>query len=151
MRSKTRDSVGAQKICESLLEPRCGQLNKLTPTIILIFASAVAADVPPPRYPSRTDIPTWWQQTRGFYCPLENSGAGGSLMKFPVSKTDNFTGFNDLPNMLDDALRLGTNVIYLAHWWQLHYIHKGDYTPKEDWGGATALQAGVQAVHDRGG
>ena len=48
-------------------------------TSVLLCAGAASAVEPPPRYPTRSDIPDWWQQTRALYCPLTNSGAGGSL------------------------------------------------------------------------
>jgi len=103
------------------------------------------------RYPTRPDIPAWWQQTRSFYCPLANSGAGGSLMKYNSDKRDNFTGFQDLPNMLEDARRLGSNCVYLVDYWDPDYPHKSDYHPKEAWGGPAGLAQGVTALHALGG
>ncbi len=103
------------------------------------------------RYPDRPDIPAWWQRSRAFYCPLANSGAGGSLMKYKTERTENFKGFRDLPNMLDDARALGTDVIYLVDYWEPGYEYKGEYEPKRTWGGAEALRLGIQEVHRRGG
>ena len=118
--------------------------------VLSVWAWSAGAD-PPARYPERTDIPQWWQQARAFYCPLTNSGAGGSLMKYNADKRDNFDGFLDLPNMLDDAQRLGTNVIYLVDYWDPDYVHKFEYEPKASWGGPAALAQGVQDLHADGG
>ena len=103
------------------------------------------------RYPDRPDIPKWWQNTRAFYCPLANSGAGASLMKYKTERSDGFESFHDLPVMLDDAERLGTNVIYLVDYWEPDYEHKADYRPKLKWGGDDAFREGIEKVHARGG
>jgi len=103
------------------------------------------------RYPQRPDIPRWWQQTRAFYCPLANSGAGSSLMKFKAHREEGFTSFDDLDVMLNDARSLGTNVIYLVDYWEPEYEYKADYRPKQQWGGEAAFRRGIEKVHRRGG
>ncbi|HPD31594.1 MAG TPA: DUF6259 domain-containing protein [Phycisphaerae bacterium] len=106
--------------------------------------SAVGSE---PRYPSRSDIPEWWRNTRAFYCPWENSGAGASLMKFKAHRDEGFESFNDLDKVLDDARRLGTNVLYLVGYWEPDYEHKAEYRPKLKWGGDTAFRQGIEKVH----
>jgi len=103
------------------------------------------------RYPSRPDIPSWWQAARAFYCPLANSGAGSSLMKFKAHREKNFRTFTDLDRMLDDAESLGTNIIYLVDYWEPDYEHKAEYRPRLRWGGDAAFREGVERVHRRGG
>jgi hypothetical protein len=103
------------------------------------------------RYPHRTDIPAWWQETRGFYCPWENSGAGGSLMKYRTHRSGDFKTFDDLDTVLDDAEKLGTNVIYLVGWWEPEYEYKAEYETMKKWGGDEAFKRGVAKVHARGG
>lgn len=103
------------------------------------------------RYVDRPDIPAWWQNTRAFYCPLANSGAGSSLMKYRTERADGFESFRDLDKMLDDAERLGTNVIYLVDYWEPDYEDKSDYRPKLRWGGDEAFREGIEKVHRRGG
>ena len=64
----------------------------------------------------RQDIPSWWKETRAFYCPFANSGAGSSLMKYRTggSLADRLRDFRELPRCLDEAMSLGTNVVYLV-------------------------------------
>jgi len=66
--------------------------------------------------------------------------------------------FRELPKLLDEARKLGTNIVYLWDYWETsnfepiaHYFNKGDYIPRRDLGGAAALAQGIQAVHDCGG
>jgi hypothetical protein len=102
-------------------------------------------------YPDRKDVPVWWQTTRAFYCPWENSGAGSSLMQFKASRDKGFESFADLDKVLDDAARLGTKVLYLVGYWEPDYEHKADYRPKLRWGGDEAFRKGIEKVHQRGG
>ncbi|MBI4578629.1 MAG: hypothetical protein HY718_02950 [Planctomycetes bacterium] len=101
----------------------------------------------------RDDIPAWWRQTRSIYCPFDNSGAGASLMQFQAGggMTDQLTSFRELPRLLDDARRLGSDVIYLVGYWQGGYEAKGDYIPYEALGGEAAFREGIEAVHRRSG
>lgn len=115
-------------------------------------AAAFAQAERKPRYPDRPDIPEWWQNTRAFYCPLANSGAGSSLMKYKTERLPaGFKSFSDLDLMLDDARAIGTNVVYLVDYWEPDYEHKSDYRPKAKWGGEEAFRAGIDKVHQRGG
>jgi hypothetical protein len=102
-------------------------------------------------YPERRDIPEWWQRTRAFYCPWDNSGAGSSLMKYRTSRMGDFETFADLDTVLDDAERMGTNVLYLVGWWEPDYEHKSDYRPRAKWGGEAEFREGIEKVHRRGG
>jgi len=122
----------------------------LSLTVLLAGCATVTAQ--PLRYPQRKDIPRWWQETRAFYCPLANSGAGSSLMKYRTERMpDDFKTFRDLDKVLDDAQALGTNVIYLVDYWEPDYEHKSDYRPKLKWGGDRAFREGIEKVHRRGG
>lgn len=101
----------------------------------------------------RKDIPAWWRNTRALYCPFANSGAGSSLMKYKAGGDlpGRLQDFRDLPRILDEARRLGTNVIYLVDYWQPGYEYKGEYVPYEKCGGETAFRDGIAAVHKLGG
>jgi len=88
----------------------------------------------------RPDIPQWWRNTRAFYCPWENSGAGASLMQFKAHRDRGFESFTDLDKILEDARRLGTNVLYLVGYWEPDYEHKAEYGPNSS-GAATAPSA----------
>jgi hypothetical protein len=62
--------------------------------------------------------------------------------------------FYDLPNLLSEANALGTNILYLTHYWEgtdeggdPPYWNKGDYHPRADLGGQEAFIAGINAVH----
>lgn len=118
--------------------------------LILVLPVGIAC-AEPLRYPSRSDIPRWWQDTRSFYCPLANSGAGSSLMKYKTERTEGFESFHDLDKMLMDARRMGSNVLYLVDYWEPDYEHKSDYRPKLKWGGDAAFRDGVDKVHRLGG
>jgi len=100
----------------------------------------------------RDDIPDWWKQTRSIYCPFANSGAGGSLMKFvsPMLR-DRLTSFEQLDEILHDARKLGSNVIYLVDTWAPGYEYKGDYVLYPELGGERAFRRGVEKVHAEGG
>lgn len=130
------------------VRPRSVQIACLA---IVVLAACVGAAEPVPRYAGRSDIPAWWRQTRAFYCPWENSGAGASLMKYKAHRDEGFGSFVDLDKVLDDARRLGTDVIYLVGYWEPDYEHKADYRPKLQWGGDAALRLGIEKVHRRGG
>lgn len=123
-----------------------GLLVAVLPLVVPL--SAVGSE---PRYPSRSDIPEWWRNTRAFYCPWENSGAGASLMQFKAHRDEGFESFNDLDKVLDDARRLGTSVLYLVGYWEPDYEHKAEYRPKLKWGGDTAFRQGIEKVHRLGG
>ncbi|MHC4796609.1 MAG: DUF6259 domain-containing protein [Planctomycetota bacterium] len=101
----------------------------------------------------RDDIPSWWKECRSFYCPFDNSGAGGSLMQFQTggNLSDDLRDFRKLPKLLDDARKLGTNVIYLVGYWQPGYEYKGEYIPYEQCGGEEAFRDGIAALHRQGG
>lgn len=118
--------------------------------VALVSAAGCVADEPL-RYPERRDIPAWWQQTRAFYCPWENSGAGSSLMKYRAHDKTAFEDFTKLDEVLADARELGTDTIYLVGWWDPDYENKGNYEPKIKAGGAKALREGIEKVHARGG
>lgn len=72
-------------------------------------------------------------------------------MKYRTERSRGFESFDDFPVMLEDARRLGTDVIYLVDFWEPDYEHKADYRPKEKWGGAEAFRRGIERVHARGG
>ncbi|UCD29147.1 MAG: hypothetical protein JSV03_01290 [Planctomycetota bacterium] len=101
----------------------------------------------------REDVPDWWKKCRAFYCPFDNSGAGASLMQFQTggSIPDDLKDFRDLPKLLDDARKLGTNVIYLVGYWQPGYEYKGEYIPYEQCGGERAFRDGIAALKNQGG
>jgi len=119
--------------------------------ITSFLAGPLGAAAPVSRYPSRPDIPEWWRHTRAFYCPWENSGAGASLMQFKAHRTEGFESFNDLDKVLEDARRLGTDVLYLVGYWEPDYEHKAEYRPKRAWGGDAAFRQGIEKVHRLGG
>ncbi len=136
------------------------RMNRVRSSLVLVYLPVVgvlwaggassAADRAL-RYPDRKDIPEWWQQTRAFYCPWDNSGAGSSLMKFKAHRDDGFESFADLDKVLDDAKALGTSVIYLVGYWEPDYEHKAAYKPKLKWGGDKAFREGIAKVHLGGG
>jgi hypothetical protein len=119
----------------------------------LCFATASARGQVKVAGAERDDIPGWWKKSRAFYCPYDNSGAGASLMQFQAggSLPKDLKDFRGLPRLLDDARKLGTNVIYLVGYWQPGYEYKGEYIPYEKCGGEQAFREGIAAVHRQGG
>lgn len=92
-------------------------------------------------------------QERSIYCPAATTGAGGSLMQFWTvgELEERIASFLDLPALLVDARRMGSNTLYLVDWWDGHYSEKGDYRPSAQLGGPEALRHGIAAVHAAGG
>jgi hypothetical protein len=101
----------------------------------------------------RPDVPNWWKTARGFYCPFTDSGAGSSLMKYNAGGNllDRIENFRNLPKVLDEARKLGTNVLYVVDYWEPGYEYKGEYVPWEKAGGGEAYRDGIEAVHKAGG
>ncbi len=100
------------------------------------------------------DSPDWWRRTRAIYAPAACTGAGSNLMKFhgcPGSLDEVIDSFEELPRLLDDARRLGSDVVYLVDYWEGGYSAKGTYEPARKLGGETALRKGIRTVHRRGG
>jgi hypothetical protein len=66
--------------------------------------------------------------------------------------------FLEMPQFLAEANALGTNIVYLTDYWEgadegggLPFWNKGDYSPRADLGGESALIEGIDAVHRLGG
>ncbi|MGB9587996.1 MAG: DUF6259 domain-containing protein, partial [Armatimonadota bacterium] len=98
------------------------------------------------------DTPKWWRETRSIYCPFAASGAGSALLKFPSDDIHSrIKSFEELPKLLDDARKLGSNVVYLVDWWEGGYEMKGNYEPYAKLGGPEAFREGIQGIHKKGG
>ena len=103
-------------------------------------------------------IPTWFRDQGAIYS-FSGAGAGGIYMDFPQqSLKTRIESFQNLPQLLDEAESLGTNILYLWDYWEgaseggrPAYWNKGDYLPRRDMGGETAFREGIRRVHDRGG
>lgn len=84
-------------------------------------------------------------------------GAGSALMSFgartqpPRTLPEHIASFHDLPVLLQQARRLGSDVMYLVDYWEGGYFVKGEYAPRADLGGPDAFRHGVAAVHEAGG
>ncbi len=106
------------------------------------------------------DSPNWARNTPGWYIPSTVS-AGACMLDFPeitflpsLIKT-----FRDLPSLLDQARSLGTDTIYIVEWYEgkqekpsrNYWTYKGDYIPRRDMGGDSALKEGISALHAQGG
>lgn len=126
----------------------------------------------------RADITTYpetpaWLRDAGAIYSANNGGAGGNyLLLAETASIYHRLGqsFNNLPSLVTNAKKMGTNVILLVDWYDRAkltsedkvasnkigavtstYYNKGDYYPREDMGGAEAFKAGVQALHEAGG
>jgi len=111
---------------------------------VLIFAAAESIRA--------VESPAWWEANRAIYCPFAASGAGSALLKCPSDNiTDKLKSFEDLPIVLDDARRLGCNVVYLVDYWEGGYEMKAEYVPRSDLGGPEAFKKGMDAIHKKGG
>lgn len=103
-------------------------------------------------------IPAWFRDQGAIYS-FSGSGGGGIYMEYPQQDLkDRIRSFEDLPDLLDEAMRLGTNILYLWDYWEgtteggrPPYWNKGDYTPRRDLGGDIALKKGIRRIHEKGG
>ena len=75
-----------------------------------------------------------------------------------VARPGRFRSFRQLPELLREAQRFGTSIVYLWDYWEgapgapdEPYWNKGDYRPRGALGGPAALIDGIEAVHDAGG
>ena len=82
---------------------------------------------------------------------------GGQLDVFVV-RPGRFRSFLQLPELLEEARRFGTSIVYLWDYWEgapdapdSPYWNKGDYIPRGALGGEEALIAGIRAVHAASG
>jgi hypothetical protein len=104
--------------------------------------------------------PDWVRNTPGWYIPSTVS-AGVCMLDFPLITflSNLIHDFHELPKLLEQARTLGTSTIYLVDWFEgkpgappfNYWMNKGDYLPRSDMGGPTALQEGISALHARGG
>ena len=75
-------------------------------------------------------------RTRSLYCPAFCGGAGSGLMQYlgpglmDRGIAPRITSFRELPKLLQEARRLGNDVIYLVDYWEGGYFNKGDYLPR---------------------
>jgi hypothetical protein len=102
-------------------------------------------------------VPAWFRDQGAIY-GFSGGGAGGIYLMYPGEDLrQHIDSFRQLPKLLDQAQRLGTNVVYIWDYWQgdpehgRAYLNKGDYLPRADLGGVSAFEDGIKAVHDRGG
>jgi hypothetical protein len=121
------------------------------------------AEQPEGELPSRyVDRPDWFRRAPAIYLPTVVT-AGASTMCFSEQDTwalPNRVGhFSEMPKFLDEAKKLGTNVLYIvdtfqgpddwkkADWRQW----KENYIPRDDLGGPTELRKAIDAIHSAGG
>jgi hypothetical protein len=95
------------------------------------------------------NAPAWARDTPGWYIPNPLS-AGSCMLQFQP-KALPIKDFSQLPILLNQAKSLGTEAIYLVDWYDGGWTNKGDYIPRTDWGGESALKDGISKVHDQGG
>lgn len=104
--------------------------------------------------------PDWARDTPGWYIPSTVS-AGAPMLQFPqIEFLPNLIhSFRDLPTLLTQARSIGTSSLYLVDWFDgqpgarppNYWTNKGDYVPRADLGGESALKDGIAAVHAQGG
>jgi hypothetical protein len=102
-------------------------------------------------------VPAWFRDQGAIY-GFSGGGAGGIYLMYPGEDLkQHIDSFQQLPKLLDQAQRLGTNVVYIWDYWEgdpehgRPYTNKGDYLPRTDLGGVPAFVDGIKAVHQRGG
>ncbi len=102
-------------------------------------------------------IPSWLRDQGAIY-GFSGGGAGGIYLMYPTqSMVQRIKSFRELPQFLEEAKRLGTNIVYLWDYWESApgvswaYGNKGDYLPRSDLGGVAAFIEGVKAIQERGG
>ena len=82
---------------------------------------------------------------------------GRQLDVFSVGK-GLIKSFRKLHKFLQEARAFGTNIVYLADYWEgateggdPRYWNKGDYIPRADLGGEVALIEGIRSIREDGG
>jgi hypothetical protein len=109
-----------------------------------------------------TDRPEWFRRAPGIYLATPVTSGGSSLLfsaKAKWAMPSRISHFKELPTFLDEAKKLGTNVLYLVDvyqgpedWppvkWRLWKEH---FRIREDLGGAKALRKAIDQVHAKGG
>lgn len=103
-------------------------------------------------------IPEWFRDAGAIY-GFSGGGAGAIYMHFPSRQLpERINSFLKLPELLEEAQRLGTNVVYLWDYWEgasegtrPPYWNKGDYIPRKDLGGQQAFKEGIKQLHEQGG
>jgi hypothetical protein len=118
-----------------------------------------------PRPPVRWDEPpAWFRDAPALWCP-SNRTAGSALLTFaprgvsPEDLSERLRDFRELPRLLEQGRRLGTDVVYLTEWYQgapgadphAYWWNKAEYLPRADLGGEAALIEGLAAVRKAGG
>jgi hypothetical protein len=109
------------------------------------------------------DTPPWLREAGGIYM-LGVAGGGSFFDTFPATPIndaylgiENFACDSGLPHrrclgdVLQDAQKLGSNVIYLTQWWRGHYNDQGDWIVDPVLGGAEALAKAVDDIHQPDG
>ncbi|MBZ5611371.1 MAG: DUF6259 domain-containing protein [Acidobacteriia bacterium] len=107
------------------------------------------------KFPS---TPAWFREQGAIY-GYSGGGAGAIYLMYPEEDLkQRIDSFRQLPKLLNEAQRLGTNIVYIWDYWQgnpeqgnRNYFVKGDYLPRPDLGGIPAFTEGVKAVHQNGG
>lgn len=110
------------------------------------------------------DTPAWLKENPLY--SFGGGGAGGIYLRYrPIPLESRIRKFDDLPVLLHDARRFGSDIVYLwDYWeaprdgeyideWQEPYFNKGDYIPRRDgeFGGNEAFTRGIAKVHAEGG
>jgi hypothetical protein len=104
--------------------------------------------------------PDWVRNTPAWYVPSTVT-AGACLLDFPeiTFLSSLIKNFRDFPLLLQQARSLGTETIYIVEWYEgrpgappfNYWTNKGDYIPRLDMGGESALKEGISALHAQGG
>lgn len=110
---------------------------------------------------SYADTPAWMREAGALYSPTSGGAGAIYLYQQPGDPIETrISSFTQLPDLLDEARSLGTDIVYLSDYWEgdnpdvngfPSYYNKGDYVPMAALGGASALTAGISAVHAEGG
>lgn len=104
------------------------------------------------------EVPAWFRDQGAIYS-FSGSGGGAIYMEYPQQDlASRIPSFDKLHLLLDEAQRLGTNIVYLWDYWEgtpeggrPAYWNKGDYVPRADLGGPEAFKNGIRSIHERGG
>ena len=115
------------------------------------------------------EIPTWFKEAGAIY-GFSGGGGGAIYLAFPErSLHERIGNFQNLPQLLNEAKELDTNIIYIWDYWEgvsmgnrqpspgfsvtpsWPYWNKGDYLPREDMGGVRMFKEGITKIHEQDG
>ncbi len=100
------------------------------------------------------EIPIWFKEAGAIY-GFSGGGGGAIYLVFPEKTLyERIGNFRNLPQLLDEAKELGTNIIYIYDYWEgtgmknrFPHWNQDSYFSREDIGGVRAFKEGIPLIY----